>query len=196
MQDQANTQAILPTDEKSHRRATAYAAKWHAEHERAEPPRTEEATDAALAECFAGCVRPPGAELYPLIRLYLGAYAGDTTALAIAIEAHPRFRADDGRVSGRLFDDYAAEYGRDVTGVAWMQAILKASQDPSAAGTCAECGGPAMREDTPLRASWAPVPWWHHASEKEARACPGRGPVQPAEAHLERAGARSYGAQS
>lgn len=177
MRDHVNT---LPGSEKDHRRATAYAAKWHAEHERAEPPRTEEPTDSALAECFRNCVRPARAELYPLIRLFIGAYAGDTTALAAAIEANPRFRSDDGRVSGRLFDDYAHEYGRDVTGLAWVQAILKASQDPNAAGTCQDCGGPAVREDEPLPAAFAPVPWWHHASEADARSCPGRGPVVPA----------------
>lgn len=169
----------LAASEKDHRRATAYAAKWHAEHEAAEPPRTAEPADQALAACFAGCVRPAIAELYPLIRLYIGAYHGDTTALAAAIEAHPHFRADDGRLSGRLFDDCATEYGRDVTGRAWVQACLKASQDPGAASTCRDCGGPVEREDTPPPAAWAPVPWWHHASEAEARACPGTGPVRP-----------------
>lgn len=47
--------------------------------------------------------------------------------------------------------------------------------------TCRDCGRQVEREDTPMPgAAWAPVPWWHHMGEAQARACPGRGPVQPA----------------
>lgn len=49
----------------------------------------------------------------------------------------------------------------------------------SSTATCQDCGGPATRVDTPLPAFGAPRPWWHHASEAAARACPGRGPVLP-----------------
>jgi hypothetical protein len=75
-------------------------------------------------------VRPAKAEIYPLVRLFIGAYAGDTTALAAAIAANPWFRTCASR-SSQLFKDCAAEYGEDVTGRAWVQACLKVMQEPN-----------------------------------------------------------------
>ena len=49
-------------DAKSVRRAQSAAAKWSADE------HTEAPTDDALREAFKDCVRPPKADLYPLIR--------------------------------------------------------------------------------------------------------------------------------
>lgn len=48
--------------------ADRYAAKFAAETVYYEPPRWENPTDEAFAARFAGCVRVPASDMYPLIR--------------------------------------------------------------------------------------------------------------------------------
>lgn len=56
--------------------------------------------------------------------------APTTTELAAIIEASPLFDTD----GSAYFDRLAGKYGRDFTGIAWTQAILKRRQQPAAAG--------------------------------------------------------------
>lgn len=49
-------------------KAHRFAMKFAAETVRCEPPTWIEPTDEAFADCFARCVLPPPAEIYPLIR--------------------------------------------------------------------------------------------------------------------------------
>lgn len=60
----------------------------------------------------------------------------NTTELAAQLASNPRFRSHD----SRLFDELAARYGQDFTGIAYIQACLKVDQEPDAgqsAGACA-----------------------------------------------------------
>ena len=55
-------------------RAMGYAAKWVAEHNKAEPPVYADPTDEALAACFAHCVRPAKQSEYDAIRAAIWTY--------------------------------------------------------------------------------------------------------------------------
>ena len=48
-----------------------------------------------------------------------------STELAAQIAASPRFR----NIESGYFDEMAAKYGRDLTGLAFIQACLKVDQD-------------------------------------------------------------------
>ena len=82
---------------------------------------TGQAADAYLPGGFAGNFGTLGGLCPP-------ADTPTTTELAALIEASPRFRGD----GSAYFAEIAAKYGDDFAGLAWMQAILKAGQDPAA----------------------------------------------------------------
>ena len=58
-----------------------------------------------------------------------------TTELAAIIAASPRFTGE----AGAYFDECAARYGLDFTGLAWLQACLKADQDARESDGCTCC---------------------------------------------------------
>lgn len=64
------------TDPNRRRSAWKFAGKWHAE--RAMGWISEETTDEALEQVFAGCVCPPKRDLYPLIRAEIAAWDDDS----------------------------------------------------------------------------------------------------------------------
>jgi hypothetical protein len=65
------------------RRVEMFAAKFAADTIRQEPPRYVEPTDTALSVAFAGCVRPPAADLYDEIRAAFAALVAERpTAVA------------------------------------------------------------------------------------------------------------------
>src|ERR1039458_10031489 len=63
--------------------------------------------------------------------------------LAAQIAASPRFKGD----SGEYFNEVAANYGLDITGLAWIQASLAVDQIPARVARVADstASDPAMR---------------------------------------------------
>jgi len=168
----------MTPDEKDDTRAEGFAAKWLAEHDCAEPPRVGYPTDEAMAAAFAGCVRPPDARLYPLIRerilaeaaardvWYRGARDPQVPGPAPVVIETPA-----GDVLGLLHN---AAAGKSPDGFAWgyggsgpaalARSILAAALGDAA--KCPTCAGTQriMWRDPPDPGpedptDYAPVPW-------------------------------------